>query len=144
MNYTSVLEPTHSFVNQKSKSACPQQSYISINCVYNTVLLTVVLYLRNIFSKSILCRRGHTIFLASDTMRHTDPSRKLCRRRGETWLVYFPARMGRDLTMVCCQFSLSLCTCMITRFTDWPLYQTFVLQETLHNFTLVLTLVSLT
>jgi hypothetical protein len=24
----------------------------------------------------------------------------------------FPARMGRDLTMVCCQFSLALCTCM--------------------------------
>ena len=32
----------------------------------------------------VLCRTGHTLLLASDTMRLTDPSRKLCRRRGET------------------------------------------------------------
>jgi hypothetical protein len=28
----------------------------------------------------VLCHRGHTLLLASDTMRLTDPSRKLCRR----------------------------------------------------------------
>jgi hypothetical protein len=38
----------------------------------------------------VLCRRGHTILLASDTMRLIDPSRKLCRPRGETWLAIFP------------------------------------------------------
>jgi hypothetical protein len=47
----------------------------------------------------VLCRRGHTILLTSDTMRLTDPSRKLCKLKGETWLIYFPARMGRDLTI---------------------------------------------
>jgi hypothetical protein len=55
-----ILEPTYtySFVHQKSKSACPRQSYIWINYVSlnNTVLLTVVLYPRNIFSKSIISK----------------------------------------------------------------------------------------
>ena len=34
--------------------------------------------------QKVFCRRGHTLLFASDTMRLTDPSRKLCRRNGET------------------------------------------------------------